>query len=73
MELADMADSNSEKEQDANTSVDNICYAKIKIQYKSGSGKDAVEKKADMIDNSKQEQDMGTSVDNTCYEKLQSK
>ena len=48
-----MTDSNSEKEQEADTSVDNICYAKIKIPCKSGSGKDAVEKKAVMIDNSK--------------------
>ena len=70
-----MADSNSEEEQDADTSVDNICYAKIKIPCKSGSGKDTVVKEVVMIDNSvdSKQQDMGTSVDNTCYEKLQSK
>ena len=71
-----MADSNSEEEQDADTSVDNICYAKIKISCKSGSGKDAVEKEVGMDESrvdSEKEQDVGTSVDNTCYEKLQSK
>ena len=76
MELADMADSNSEEEQDADTSVDNICYAKIKISCKSGNGKDAVEKEVVMDESrvdSEKEQDVGTSVDNTCYEKLQSK
>ena len=55
-----MADSDrvdSEEEQDAETSVDNVCYEKIKIAYKRGSG----------------EQDTGTSVDSTCYEKLQSR
>ena len=77
MELAGMADNNSEEEQDADTSVDNTCYAKIKISCKSGSGKGAVEKKVVMMDegsvDSEKEQDVGTSVDNTCYEKLQSK
>ena len=72
-----MADSNSEEEQDADTSVDNICYTKIKIPCKSGSGKDTIEKEAVMMDkgsvDSEKEQDVGTSVDNTCYEKLQSK
>ena len=71
-----MADSNSEEEQDEDTSVDNTCYAKIKISCKSGSGKDAVEKEVVMDESrvdSEKEQDVGTSVDNTCYEKLQSK
>ena len=72
-----MTDSNSEKEQEADTSVDNICYAKIKIPCKSGSGKDTVEKEVVMIGKNRvdgeKEQDVGTSVDNTCYEKLESK
>ena len=72
-----MTDNNSEEEQDADISVDNICYAKIKLSCKSGSGKNAVEKEVVMMDescvDSEKEQDVSTSVDNTCYEKLQSK
>ena len=78
MELADIADSNSdsEEEQDADTSVDNICYAKIKISCKRGGGEDAAVEEAVMMDEGSvdsNEQDVGTSVDNTCYEKLQSR
>ena len=68
-----MADSNSgdsKEEQDANTSVDNVCYAEIR------SGKDAAVEEAVMIDKSSvdcKEQDMGIPVDNICYEKLHSK
>ena len=68
-----MADNNSDdskEEQDANTSVDNVCYAEVR------SGKDAAVEEAVMIDKSSvdcKEQDMGIPVDNICYEKLQSK
>ena len=74
-----MADSNSvasEEEQERNMSVDNICYTKIKIACKSGSGKDAAVEEAVMVDESSvdtKQQDMGISVDNTCYEKVKSK
>ena len=75
-----MADSNSvdsKEEQDTDMSVDNVCYAKIKIPCKRGSGKDAVVvEEAVMMDESSvdsKEQDMGTPVDNICYKKLQSK
>ena len=74
-----MADSNivdSKEEQDADMSVDNVCYTKIKIPCKRGGGKDAVLEEAVMMDESSvdsNEQAMGTSVDNTCYEKLQSR
>ena len=79
MELADMADSDSvdsKEEQDADTSVDNICYMKIKISSKTGSGKEAVVEETVMVDEGSvdsKEQDMGTSVDNVCYDKLGSK
>ena len=74
-----MADSNSvdsKEELKADMSVDNVCYAKIKIPCERGSGKDAAVEEAVMMDESSddcKEQDMGTSVDNICYEKLQSK
>ena len=74
-----MADSNSvdrKEEQDADTSVDNICYAMIKVSSKTGSEKDAVVEETVMVDKGIVdciEQDMGTSVDNVCYETLQSR
>ena len=75
VELADMADSNSvdskEEEQDADTSVDNVCYDKIYIKQGSALvemtdivGKGSAESK---------EQDVDISVDNVCYDKLPSK
>ena len=73
-----MADSDSvdiKEKQEADTSVDNVCYMKIKIPCKSGSGKDVV-RQAVLMDESSvdcKEQDTGTSVDNVCYEKLESK
>ena len=73
-----MADSNSvdsKDEQDADISVDNICYVKIKISSKTGSEKDAVVETV-MVDKGVvdcKEQDLGTSVDNVCYDKLESK
>ena len=79
VELNDMADSDSvdsKEEQDVDMSVDNVCYAKIKLPCKRGSGKDAVVKESVMMDEDSvdsKEQAMGTSVDNTCYEKLQSR
>ena len=79
MKLADMADSDSvdsKEEQDADTSVDNVCYTKIKIPRKSGIEKDAVVEEAVMMDEGSvdsKEQAVGTSVDNVCYEKLESK
>ena len=79
VELADMADSNSvdsKEEQEANTSVDNVCYTKIKIPCKSGSEKDTVVEEAVMMDEGsvdRKEQDVGTSVDNVCYDRLESK
>ena len=72
-----MADSDrvdSKEEQDVDMSVDNVCYAKIKL--KRGSGKDAVVKEFVMMDEGSvdsKEQAEGTSVDNFCYEKLQSR
>ena len=73
VELADMADSDSvdsEEEQDADTSVDNVCYNKVHIKQGSGS----VEL-TDMVGSAenKEEQDMATSVDNICYDKIQSR
>ena len=68
-----MADSNSDdskEDQDANASVDNVCYAEIR------SGKDASVEEDIMIDKGSvdcKEQNMGIPVDNICYEKLQSK
>ena len=80
VELADMADSDSidsKEEQDADTSVDNVCYAKIKIPRKRGSGKDASVELTDLEGKgsaeNKEEQDVATSVDNICYDKLPSK
>ena len=39
--MADSGSVNSKEEHDVDTSVDNVCYAKIKIPHKRGSGKDA--------------------------------
>ena len=69
-------DVDSKEEQDADMSVDNVCYAKIKIPCKRGGGKDAALEEAVMMDESSvdsNEQALGTSVDNTCYEKLRSR
>ena len=74
--MADSDSIDSKEEQDADMSVDNVCYAKIKIPCKSGSRNDAVVEKTVMMDEDSvdsKEQAMGTSVDNTCYEKLESK
>ena len=73
--MADSDSVDSKEEQDADTSVDNICYMKIKISSKTGSGKDAVVETV-MVDKGVvdcKEQGMGTSVDNVCYDKLESK
>ena len=72
--MADSDSVDSKEEQDADTSVDNICYMKIKISSKTGSGKEVEE--TIMVDEGSvdcKEQDMGTSVDNVCYDKLESK
>ena len=80
MKFNDMADSDSvdsKEEQDADVAVDNVCYVKIKLPCKRGSGKDVVVKESVMMDegsvDSKKEQGEGVSVDNICYEKLQSR
>ena len=73
--MADSDSVDSKDEQDADISVDNICYAKIKISSKTGSEKDAVVETV-MVDKGIvdcKEQDVGTSVDNVCYDKLESK
>ena len=76
--MADSDSIDSKEEQDvdiADTSVDNICYEKIKISCKTGSENDAVVETV-MVDKGIvdcKEQDMGTSVDNVCYDKLGSK
>ena len=73
-----MADGDSvdcEEEQDADTSVDNVCYDEIHI--KQGSGKNASVELTDMerkgSAENKEEQDTSTSVDNVCYDELPSK
>ena len=78
VELADMADSDSvdcKEKQDADTSVDNVCYDKVHI--KQGSGKNASVELTDMVGKgsaeNKDEQDIATSVDSVCYDKLPSK
>ena len=74
--MADSDSIDSKEEQNADMSVDNVCYAKIKLPCKRGSGKDAVVKEFVMIDEGSvdsKEQAEGTSVDNICYEKLQSR
>ena len=78
VELADLADSDSvdcEEKQDADTSVDNVCYDKVHI--KQGSGKNTSVELTDMVGRgsaeNKEERDMATSVDNVCYDKLLSK
>ena len=75
--MADSDSVDSKEEHDPDTSVDNVCYAKIKIPHKRGSGKDASVELTDLEGKgsaeSKEEQDMATSVDNVCYDKLPSK
>ena len=74
--MADSDSVDSKDEQDADISVDNVCYAKIKISSKTaGSEKDAVVETVMMNEGSVdcKEQDVGTSVDNVCYDKLESK
>ena len=73
--MADSDSVDSKDEQDADISVDNICYVKIKISSKTGSEKDAVVETVMMGEGSVdgKEQDVGTSVDNVCYDKLESK
>ena len=64
----------SEEEQDADTSVDNVCYDKVHI--KQGSVKNASVELTDMVSRGSaesKEQDMDTSVDNICYGQLPSK
>ena len=75
VELADMADSDSvdsKEKQEIDTSVDNVCYAKI--PSKEGSGKNAAVELVGVVDkgcvNSKGEQDINVSVENVCYEKI---
>ena len=73
--MADSDSVDSKHEQDADISVDNICYVKIKISSKTGSEKDAVVETV-MVDKGIvdcKEQDKGTSVNNVCYDKLESK
>ena len=74
--MADSESVDSKEEQNIDMSVDNVCYAKIKLPCKRGSGKDAVVKESVMMDEGSvdsKEQAEGTSVDNFCYEKLQSR
>ena len=73
--MADSDSVDSKDEQDADISVDNICYVKIKISSKTGSEKNAVVETV-MVDKGIvdcKEQDVGTSVDNVCYDKFESK
>ena len=77
MELADIAGSDyvdCKEEQDADTSVDNVCYDTIHI-IKKVSGKNASVDLTDMVGSaeSKEDQDTATSVDNICYNILPSK
>ena len=72
--MADSDSVDSEEEQDADTSVDNVCYDKVHI--KQGSGKNASVELTDLegkgsVEN-KEERDMATSLDNVCYDKLPS-
>ena len=71
-----MAESvDSKEELKADTSVDNICYAKV--PSKQRSGKNAAVESDNMVGkistDSIVEQDMATSVDNICYDTLPSK
>ena len=76
VELADMADSDnvdSEEKQDADTSVDNVCYNKVHI--KQESVKNASVELTDLVgkgsaDNKEEKQNVVTSVDNSCYEQI---
>ena len=71
-----MADSDCKEEQDADTSVDNVCYDTIHI-IKKVNGKNASVNLTDMVGKggaeSKEDQDTATSVDNICYNILPSK
>ena len=64
--MADSDSIDSKEELKADTSVDNICYAKV--PSKQGSGKNAAVELTDMVRNgsadSTEEQDVATSVDN---------
>ena len=74
--MADSDSVDSKEEQDADTSVDNVCYDTIHIVRKV-SGKNASAELTDMVGKggaeSKEDQDMATSVDNICYNILPSK
>ena len=79
VELVDIADSDSvdsKEKQEMDTSVGNVCYAKI--PSKEGSGKNAaVVELAGVVDrcivDSREEQDVDMAVENVCYEKIPSK
>ena len=74
--MADSDSVDSKEEQDADTSVDNVCYAKIKVPCKKGNGKNAPVELTDTVGKdsaeNKDEQNMAISVDNVCYDKLPS-
>ena len=74
--MADSDSVDSKEEQDADTSVDNVCYDTIHI-VKKVSGKNASVELSDMVGRggaeSKEDQDTATSVDNICYDILPSK
>ena len=79
MELADIADSDYvdyKEEQDADMSVDNVCYDTIHI-IKKVSGKNTSVELTDLVvkggAESKEDQDTATSVDNICHNILPSK
>ena len=73
--MADSDSVDSKEEQDADMSVDNICYAKV--PSKQRSGKNAAVESDNMVGKvsaeNKKEQGMATSVDNICYDTLPSK
>ena len=78
VELADMADSNSNDskgDQDAGTFFDNGIYEKI--PSKKQKGENASVELTDLVGrgsaDDKEDQDMSISVDNICYDKLTSK
>ena len=73
--MADSDSVDSKEEQDADTSVDNVCYETIHI-VKKVSGKNASVELTDVGRGgaeSKEDQDTATSVDNICYNILPSK
>ena len=69
--MADSDSVDSKEEQDADTSVYNVCYDKVHI--KQGSGKNASVELVGRGSAGNKEQDMDTSVDNVCYDQLPSK